>query len=102
MNSGSLPFDTPPQHDTVPYQRKSATSKAAAIKAKSFIGEQGKRVLSWFQQQGVSGATQRQASEALGISRASMCARVNALESAGQLVKTARRQDGCQIYRSKF
>lgn len=91
-------FDLP-SSPRAPYARGSATSKAAADRAKSFIGEQGERVYRWFLEQGTTGATQKHASAALGISRASMCARVNALERDGRLVKTARRIDGCAVYR---
>lgn len=91
-------FDVPAA-PRVPYAPGSATSKAAAEKARGFIGEQGERVAAWFEAQGVHGATQKQASEALHIGRASMCARVNALERDGRLVKTARRFEGCAVYR---
>jgi predicted XRE-type DNA-binding protein len=98
----SLPlFDQPAPAVTVPYQRSSATSKEAARRARAFIGQQGETVAHWFQARGLSGATQKQCSAALGISRASVCARVNALERAGRLVKTARRIDGCAVYRSR-
>lgn len=94
-------FDVPPPSPRVPYARDSETSKAAAERAKSFVGEQGERVYRWFVQQGVEGGTQKQVSAALGIGRPSIAARVNALEREGRLIKTARRVDGCATYRVK-
>ena len=94
-DSLTLPLFEAPNRPAVPYQRSSATSREAARRAERFVGRQGERVANWFALQGRTGATQKQASIALGISRASVCARVNALERAGRLVKTARRVDGC-------
>ena len=53
-------------------------------------------VLGWFGWR--YGATQRECSAELGISRQSMCARVRALEIRGDLVKTATRRGGCVVY----
>lgn len=96
----TLPLFDAHLNPIVPYQRSSQTSRDAAKRAQSFVGQQGERVALWYAELGRTGATQKQASEALRISRASICARVNALERAGRLVKTARRIDGCAVYRS--
>ncbi len=98
---GTLPLFDSPARQPIPFQRSSATSRDAARRAEHFIGQQGERVARWFAEQGRQGASQKQASVALGISRASICARVNALERAGRLVKTARRVDGCAVYRTQ-
>lgn len=81
----------------LPFQSESPTSHAAAVKAHDFVSQQGEKVFAWFAQRR-SGATQKEASEALEIGRPSMCARVRALEQAGRLVKTSARRDGCQVY----
>jgi hypothetical protein len=78
----------------LPFQSSSDTSHDAAVAAQDFVGKQGEVVYRWFVGKR-SGATQKEASDALGIARASMCARVRALEMAGRLVKTAARRDGC-------
>lgn len=83
----------------LPFQSQSPTSHDAAVAAAEFIGLQGERVFEWFERQ-AGGATQREASEALGIGRPSMCARVRALELAGRLVKCSGRRQGCAIYRT--
>ena len=80
-----------------PYQHTSQTSKDAAERARAFIGQQGATVLRWFVLHGP--ATQKEASAQLGIGRASICARVNALEQAGQLEKGSLRREGCAVYR---
>ena len=82
-----------------PYQAGSDTSREAAERARKFIGRQGLTVLAWFVARGAYGGTQREASEALGIGRPSVCARCHALEQTGQLVKLpgATRQR-CAVY----
>jgi len=84
---------------TAPYQQGSATSKAAADRAKTFIGKQGEQVYQWFVEQDAIGGTQREAADALGLGRQSVAPRVNALWRAGRLVKLLTRRDGCAIYR---
>lgn len=74
------------------------TSRDAAVKARDFVGRQGVQVLCWFEGRGAYGGTQREAAEALGIGRPSICARVNALEAQGCLVKSEQRRLGCAVY----
>lgn len=85
-----------------PFQSGSDTSRDAAKRAEKFIGQQGADVLRWFIERGARGGTQREASEALGISRASMCARVHAIEACGWVIKsvTGERRQGCKVYYS--
>lgn len=82
----------------LPYHAESETSRAAALKAKAFVGRQGLTVLAFFISRDTYGATQIEASTALNIGRPSMCARVRALEQQGELVKTDRRRAGCAVY----
>lgn len=84
----------------LPFQSGSDTSHAAALRAQSFVGRQGVKVLLWFEGRGERGGTQKEAAEALGIGRPSVCARVNALEQQGRLVKTTLRRGGCAVYRA--
>ena len=86
-SSPSLPFSEP------------TTSRDAALKARRFVGKQGRDVLAWFRERGSYGGTQKEAAAALDIGRASICARVNALEKAGQLVKSITdRREACSVY----
>ena len=94
-----MPFADPANYE-LPFQSGSDTSEAAARRAHDFVGQQGALVLHWYQDQGSIGATQKEASAALAIDRASMCARVNALEKTGKLQKTTARRDGCAVYRA--
>jgi hypothetical protein len=93
-----MPYLQPASYE-LPFDSASETSRAAAERARDFVGRQGLEVLHWFQDQGAIGATQKEASAALGIDRPSMCARVHALEKRGDLVKTTERRDGCFVYR---
>ena len=90
----ALPIEPMP-----PYQRGSATSKDAAIRAQDFVGEQGQRVLIWIAKQGEHGATQREAAAALTIGRPSIAARFNALAGTHAILKTGTRREGCAVYR---
>lgn len=92
-----MPYILPASYE-LPFQSGSDTSRDAAVKAAAFIGPQGETVLAWFRKRGRHGGTQKEAATALGIARASIAARVNALEKAGQLVKWTGRRDGCAIY----
>lgn len=83
----------------VPYQRGSDTSKAAADRARPFIGQQGDRVLAWIQSRGELGATQKEAARVLGIGRPSLCGRFRALEQTSAILKTSERRGGCVVYR---
>ena len=68
-----MPYLQPASYE-LPFQSQSDTSREAAKRAEAFVGPQGADVLRWFLERGARGGTQREASEALGISRASMCA----------------------------
>lgn len=92
-----MPYARPSSYE-LPFHSQSDTSRDAAVKAEKFVGKQGREVLDWFRSRGIVGATQREASEALGIARASMAARVHALEQQGKLRKTTARALGCFIY----
>lgn len=95
-----MPYLEPASYE-LPFQGASDTSRAAAVKARDFVGRQGMIVLRWFAARGQQGGTQAEASTALGIGRPSICARVRALEQRGELVKTDRRHGGCAIYTIK-
>jgi hypothetical protein len=101
MDQPQLDFTAPIQRVvSVPYQRGSATSKAAAERARSFVGEQGAIVLTWIRQRGERGATQKEAEFHLGLGRPSLCARFRALEQVHAILKTGDRRDGCRVYRA--
>jgi len=84
---------------SLPFQSHSDTSRDAAIRAARIAGPQSATVLGWFSVKGAHGGTQRECSEQCGYGRASVAARVNALEHAGLLVKTAARRDACFVYK---
>lgn len=84
---------------SVPYQPSSETSKAAAEKARAFVGEQGERVLAWLRSREAHGGTQKEAHEGTGIERPSLAARFNALEHVGDIRKTTEKRGGCYVYR---
>jgi hypothetical protein len=92
-----MPYADPPNYE-LPFQSGSDTSRDAALKARDFIGKQGRDVLAWFTVRALNGGTQMEASAALGIARASICARVHALEKVGKLRKTDERRQGCAVY----
>lgn len=81
-----------------PYQRGSATSKAAAASAQTWAGAQAERVYRWVADQGERGGTQKECDAALGIGRPSCCARFRALEQTHRLMKTHAKRDGCYAY----
>jgi biotin operon repressor len=83
----------------LPFQSGSATSRDAAKRAERYVCQQGADVLRWFLERGARGGTQRECSEALGIGRPSICARVRALEQCGWLIKSvSERRTGCAVY----
>ena len=94
-----MPYALPASYE-LPFQSTSDTSRDAALKAARFVGQQGLDVMGWFRAQGEHGGTQRECSEALGIGRPSVCARVNALEKQGRMVKTDERRAGCAVYKT--
>jgi hypothetical protein len=85
---------------SLPFQSSSETSRDAAIRMVPCAGRQSATVLGWFSLRGALGGTQRECSEQCGYARASVAARVNALERAGLLVKTSERREHCAVYRS--
>lgn len=85
---------TPP----LPFQSGSETSRDAALKALRFVGDQGVTVLDYIRECGRFGVTQKEAAEELHIGRPSICARFNALEKSGEIVKTTERRSGCAVY----
>lgn len=91
--AASFDFETP-------YARGSETSRDAAIRAQSFVGEQGATVYAWILEQGLHGATQKEAERALGIGRPSLCARFRALEQTSAILKTGERRGGCVVYKA--
>lgn len=95
-----MPYASPANYE-LPFQSGSDTSRDAALKARDYVCAQGRKVLGWFEQRGSFGATQKEASAALHIERASIAARVNALEKQKQLRKTAERRQGCAVYTVK-
>jgi len=94
-----MPYADPANYE-LPFQSGSDTSRDAATKAQRFVCRQGIEVLAWFQQRGAFGGTQKECHAATGLERSSICARVNALEKVGNLVKTSERREGCAVYRS--
>lgn len=93
-----MPFLQPASYE-LPFESGSDTSRDAAERAKGFVGRQGRLVLDWITDQGNYGATQKEVSAALAIDRASVCARVHALDKRGDLLKTTERREGCSVYR---
>lgn len=96
-----MPYLDPASYE-LPFQSDSDTSRAAAVKARDFVGRQGIKVLCWFEDQGQHGGTQKECAAALGLGRPSVCARVNALERHGVVVKTTARRDGCAVYKADW
>lgn len=94
-----MPYLDPANYE-LPFASKSDTSRDAALKAQRFVGKQGIEVLAWFMAQGERGGTQKECERA-GFTRSSVCARVNALEKVGNLMKTEQRRDGCAVYVAK-
>ncbi|HWO88831.1 MAG TPA: hypothetical protein VNL98_06750 [Gemmatimonadales bacterium] len=95
-----LDFDLP--------ARRVPTSQAAAEAATAFAAQQRERVYAFLASRGAWGATQREASESLGIGRPSICARF--WELAGgrrvggvpqytvRIHRTERRRERCAVY----
>ncbi len=98
MTQTGLDFNALP----TPYQRSSDTSKAAAKKARDFVGKQGADVLAWMRSRGEFGGTQKECHTATGIERPSLCARFNALEGVHAILKTGDRRGCCVVYRTMY
>ena len=93
-----MPYLDSASHE-LPFASGSDTSEAAAVKAKSFVGRQGRDVLGFIQASGSGGVTQREASIGLEIGRPSIAARFHALERQGLIRKVIGvRRDGCNAY----
>lgn len=92
-----MPYLDSPNYE-LPFASGSDTSRDSAVKAQKFVGRQGIEVLAWVVQRGAFGGTQKEAARELEIERASVCARVNALEKVGKLRKTTERREGCVVY----
>ena len=90
-----------PANYELPFQSGSDTSRSAAVRAQRFVGKQGIEVLAWFVERGEFGGTQKECARALDMERASVCARVNALEKVGNVRKTTERRAGCFVYTAK-
>ena len=82
----------------IPWAKQSDTSYEAALRAAPFVAEQGLRVYHWVRSRGPRGATQKEAEAALGIARASLCARFKALQDASAVRQTSHRRGGCAVY----
>ena len=81
----------------LPYAPQSETSREAAVAALAFVGPQGQKVLDAIQHS--AGLTQPEISLRCGIARASVCARVRALEQAGKVRKMdGERRGNCAVY----
>lgn len=93
-------FDRRPPAPLPPYAKGSATSRDAALAVRSYIAQQGEIVYAWIAECGSGGATQKEASAALGIGRPSMAARFNALAQAGRIRKTDQRRQACAVYQA--
>jgi len=88
-----LPLAAPPRPDPVLHvlpARSPRTSREAAGSMRGAAKAQRIRVLQWLEARGDLGGTQEEASDALEISRQSMCARMWELEQAGLIEKTDR------------
>ena len=85
-------------HRPLAYQRDSATSKAAAVKAESFAPVQRRRLLNALRWRGPEGLTQREACEQLSIARHSLTFRFRELERDGLIVRTTRIRGGCLVF----
>ena len=83
----------------LPFASGSDTSRDAAKRAERFVCQQGADVLRWFLEHGARGGTQKEVAAALGLGRPSVCARVNALEKCGWLIKSvSERRQACSVY----
>lgn len=88
-----------PAPPTLPYQRTSRTSKAAAVQAVRFSQSQRSRILTWLTAQGEQGGTQIEARAALKLDAQSVCPRFWQLEKDEVIRKTAIDRGGATVYR---
>jgi len=94
-----MPYLHPATHE-LPFASDSDTSRDAARTAERFIGPQGRAVLRYVLEcEPEYGATQKEIAWGLQMARASVAARVHALEQQGRLVKSGPRRSGCNVYR---
>src|SRR5687768_3361855 len=82
----------------LPWAPRSDTSHDAAVRAKNFAFGQRARVLAWVRARGRHGATMGEAEREMPIKRSSACGRFNELETAGEIIKTSARRNGCAVY----
>lgn len=82
-------FAAPAAAPTLPYQRASRTSRAAAVAAQPCAELQRARVLDFIRRQ-MHGATRQEASLALGIPIQSICPRFDDLKKSGAIRDTGR------------
>jgi hypothetical protein len=82
----ALPFSEP------------TTSRDAAVAAQSFFVSQQQRVLDWFRSRGAYGGTMGECEAALLMKRQSICARVDELRKAKQLIDTTEIRNRCRVH----
>jgi hypothetical protein len=86
-------------HQQIPFASGSESSRETAVAMRDFIGPQGERVYARIAAYPLNGQTQKEIASALDLGRASVCARVRALEQAGRIVKIPDlRRGGCCCY----
>lgn len=99
MTQPSLLDLTPvPVRRLPPFQRGSATSKAAAERARSFVGPQGERLYAHYVACGTFGCTDAEAELSIPMKRQSVIPRRRALEQAGRVRKTDVKRGKCAVY----
>ena len=90
------PYAHPSTYE-LPFASHSDTSRDAALAR--FVGPQGRAVLAYIEEcEPERGATQKEIAAGLQVGRASVAARVHALEQQGKLRKSTARRDGCAVY----
>lgn len=85
---------------SLPYAPQSETSRESAIAAGAFATNQREQYFRWLQSKGDFGGTDGEAERQLKLRRSSVCARRNELRTAARVVKTDRRRDGCEVWRT--
>ena len=93
-------FDVPPTPPSLPYQRGSQTSKAAAVRAVRFAESQRSRILAWLIAQGPRGGTQLEAQVELQLKPQSASPRFRRLEQDKLIRKAADVRDGARVYKA--
>lgn len=88
-----LLFDIPEK--IPPYQRGSSTSRDAALSTNRAKGL--RMVLNHIVSRGEAGATYREIMQATGLCSGTVCARINDLVKAGDVVRTIRKRQKCGV-----